>query len=81
MPRMIFVNLLVTQQPRPVAFYEALVKAGAGAGGTANLNPPEDHGVMFQRTIADPDGHIWEPFWMDQTMAEGGSQSTVAQQA
>jgi predicted lactoylglutathione lyase len=42
-----------------------LVEAGAGAGGTADINPPEDHGFMFQRTIADPDGHIWEPFWMD----------------
>jgi uncharacterized protein len=20
---------------------------------------------MYQRTLADPDGHIWEPFWMD----------------
>ena len=144
MPRMIFVNLPVTQLPRAVAFYEALgftlnpkfsdetaagmvlseainvmllthakwqtfttrpipasgssevslaftcesraevnalIEAGAAAGGSADVNPPEDHGVMFQRTIADPDGHIWEPFWMDQTMAEGGSQSTVAQQA
>lgn len=42
-----------------------LVLAGAAAGGTADINPPEDHGFMFQRTIADPDGHIWEPFWMD----------------
>ncbi|HMT40819.1 MAG TPA: lactoylglutathione lyase [Sphingorhabdus sp.] len=43
----------------------ALVDAGAAAGGTADLNPPQDHGFMFQRTLADPDGHIWEPFWMD----------------
>ena len=42
-----------------------LVEAGAASGGTADINPPEDHGFMFQRTIADPDGHIWEPFWMD----------------
>jgi uncharacterized protein len=42
-----------------------LVGAGAANGGTADVNPPEDHGFMFQRTIADPDGHIWEPFWMD----------------
>ncbi len=43
----------------------ALVDAGAVAGGTADLNPPQDHGFMYQRTLADPDGHIWEPFWMD----------------
>ena len=46
-----------------------LVEAGAASGGTADLNQPEDHGFMFQRTIADPDGHIWEPFWMDQSAA------------
>ncbi|MCC7393432.1 MAG: lactoylglutathione lyase [Sphingomonadaceae bacterium] len=44
---------------------DALVAAGAAAGGSADANPPEDHGFMYQRTIADPDGHIWEPFWMD----------------
>jgi uncharacterized protein len=46
-----------------------LVEAGAAQGGTADINPPEDHGFMFQRTIADPDGHIWEPFWMDPAAA------------
>lgn len=43
----------------------ALVDAGAAAWGTADLKPPQDHGFMYQRTLADPDGHIWEPFWMD----------------
>jgi uncharacterized protein len=43
----------------------ALVAAGAAHGGQADINPPQDHGFMFQRTISDPDGHIWEPFWMD----------------
>jgi uncharacterized protein len=42
-----------------------LVEAGVAHGGTADVNPPEDHGFMFQRTLADPDDHIWEPFWMD----------------
>ena len=48
-----------------------LVDAGAANGGTADVNPPEDHGFMFQRTIADPDGHIWEPMWMDPAVANG----------
>lgn len=43
----------------------ALVDAGAKAGGSADVNPPQDHGFMFQRTIIDPDGHLWEPFFMD----------------
>ena len=46
-----------------------LVEAGAASGGTADVNPPEDHGFMYQRTVADPDGHIWEPFWMDPAAA------------
>jgi predicted lactoylglutathione lyase len=49
-----------------------LVTAGAAAGGVADVNPPEDHGFMFQRTIADPDGHIWEPFWMNMEAAPSG---------
>ena len=52
-----------------------LVEAGAANGGTADVNPPEDHGFMYQRTIADPDGHIWEPFWMDAAAAEAGGQA------
>lgn len=48
-----------------------LVAAGAAHGGRADVNPPEDHGFMFQRTIEDPDGHIWEPFWMDQAAVAG----------
>ncbi len=43
----------------------AFVEAGAAHGGTADLHPPQDHGFMYQRTIVDPDGHVWEPMWMD----------------
>lgn len=25
----------------------------------------EDHGFMYGRAFEDPDGHIWEVFWMD----------------
>lgn len=51
---------------------DALVTAGAASGGMADVNPPEDHGFMYQRTIADPDDHIWEPFWMDPAAMTGG---------
>ena len=50
----------------------ALVDAGAAAGGKPDVNPPEDHGFMFQRTICDPDDHVWEPFWMNPAAALGG---------
>lgn len=44
---------------------DALVEAAAGLGGTKDINPAEDHGFMYQRSILDPDGHVIEPFWMD----------------
>ena len=34
-------------------------------GGTADINPKQDLGFMYSRALTDPDGHIWEPFWMD----------------
>ena len=51
---------------------DRLVLTGGANDGAIDVNPPEDHGFMYQRTIADPDGHIWEPFWMDQAMAKTG---------
>jgi len=134
MPRMIFVNLPVTDLPRAMAFYSALgfvneprftdktaaamqwsdtilvmlltrpkwasftdrpipdagssevmlcvscdsreevdrMTDGAAAhGGTADVNPSQDHGFMYGRSFADPDGHVWEPMWMDPAVASG----------
>jgi predicted lactoylglutathione lyase len=50
------------------------VEAGAAHGGTADVNPPEDHGFMFQRTLMDLDGHLWEPMWMDPAVVSGEGQ-------
>ena len=135
MPKMIFVNLPVTDLPRSMRFYEALgftnnpqftneqaaamvwsdsiyvmllthdfwktftdkkmvdaresaqvalaisrdnredvdatVEAAANAGGRADVSPAQDHGFMYQRSFEDPDGHNWEPFWMDPAVAAG----------
>lgn len=54
---------------------DALVEAGARAGGSADLHPPQDHGFMYQRTIVDPDGHVWEPFWMDPAAAQPAAEA------
>jgi predicted lactoylglutathione lyase len=35
------------------------------AAGASKLREPEDHGFMYTRSFQDPDGHIWEVFWMD----------------
>lgn len=34
-------------------------------GGTADINPKQDLGFMYNRNVADLDGHVWEMFWMD----------------
>jgi uncharacterized protein len=57
---------------------DGLVAAGVAHGGQADINPPQDHGFMYQRTIADPDGHIWEPFWMDMAGFEAAGETEGA---
>lgn len=50
------------------------VLAAAGAGGTADPNPVQDLGFMYNRTVEDPDGNVWEIVWMDPSaMAGDGS--------
>ena len=41
------------------------VHARALAHGGSSARPTEDHGFMYCRPIADPDGHVFEPFWFD----------------
>ena len=42
-----------------------LADAAGKHGGTADINPAQDHGFMMSRSFADPDGHVWEVMWMD----------------
>lgn len=42
----------------------SLAEKALAAGGS-EPRPQQDHGFMFSRSIADPDGHIWELFWMN----------------
>jgi predicted lactoylglutathione lyase len=44
---------------------DAMNKAAAANGGTADINPSQDLGFMYYRTLADLDGHVWEAMWMD----------------
>ncbi len=44
---------------------DAMNKAASENGGTADINPAQDHGFMYSRNLADPDGHVWEAMWMD----------------
>lgn len=49
----------------------AMTDAAARHGGSADINPPQEHGFMMSRSFADPDGHVWEPMWMDPAVASG----------
>jgi predicted lactoylglutathione lyase len=44
---------------------DALNKAAAENGGTADITPMQDLGFMYNRNLADLDGHVWEMMWMD----------------
>ena len=41
----------------------------AVAAGGHEARKPQDHGFMYTRTFDDPDGHVWEIFWMDPAFA------------
>ena len=47
------------------AAVDSLAGIAGVSGGSSDPNPPQDHGFMVSRSVADPDGHIWELFWMD----------------
>jgi predicted lactoylglutathione lyase len=44
---------------------DEMSKAAIANGGKPDINPIQDLGFMYNRTVADPDGHVWEAFWMD----------------
>ena len=44
---------------------DTISQAAAAAGGKADVRPPQDMGFMYSRAFQDPDGHVFEPVWMD----------------
>ena len=44
---------------------DAMNKAASEHGGTADVNPIQDHGFMYGRDFTDPDGHVWGAMWME----------------
>ena len=50
---------------------DAMVAKAIKAGGK-EPTPKKDYGFMVQRTVEDPDGHTWEPFWMDPNHVQQG---------
>ena len=41
------------------------IVARAKSAGGSTYAEPKDYGFMYQHGFQDPDGHIWEVFWMD----------------
>ncbi|HET9131286.1 MAG TPA: VOC family protein, partial [Terriglobia bacterium] len=42
------------------AAVDAMNETAAANGGTADINPKQDLGFMYNRSLADLDGHVWE---------------------
>ena len=57
---------------------DSTVERAVTAGGTADPAPKQDYGVMYGRSVADPDGHIWEIMWMDPAAVEQGASAIDA---
>jgi predicted lactoylglutathione lyase len=50
---------------------DAINMAAGANGGTLEINPIQDLGFMYNRSLADPDGHVWEIMWMDPAAIPG----------
>ncbi len=64
------VLLCISREDR--AAVDTITEAAIAAGGTPDPCPAQDHGFMYGRSFADPDGHIWEPMWMSSEAVEKG---------
>ena len=51
---------------------DTIVEAAGTHGGKADVNPPQDHGFMYSRSLEDVDGHIWELVYMDMSQMPQG---------
>jgi hypothetical protein len=51
---------------------DSITEQAIAAGGR-ETRAPQDMGMMYSRSFEDPDGHIWEPMWMDPAAAEQGA--------
>lgn len=56
---------------------DALTEA-AVAGGGHEPGAARDMGFMYARTFLDPDGNVFEPFWMDPAAVPDAEKDTIA---
>lgn len=62
-------EVLVALTAASRAKVDEFVKKAVEGGGKIHRDP-EDHGWMYGHSIEDPDGHIWEIFWMDESKVQ-----------
>ena len=68
-------NLMLSLSMDSRGAVDAMNKAAAAHGGRADVNPVQEHGFMYGRDLADPDGHLWGPFWMDPASMPSAAQN------
>jgi len=67
--------LLAISRDSP-AEVDRITDAAGAAGGRADVAARQEMGaMMYGRSFEDPDGHHWEPMWMDPAFAEQGAHS------
>ena len=64
------VMLALSADDRPGV--DTIVAAAGTNGGKADVNPPQDHGFMYSRSLEDVDGHVWEIVYMDMSQMPQG---------
>ena len=57
---------------------DAFADAAARGGGKADVRPPQDMGFMYSRAVEDPDGHVFEPVWMDPSTVQAAPDGVAA---
>jgi uncharacterized protein len=56
---------------------DAFADAALGSGG-AEHHAAQDLGFMYSRSVEDPDGHVWEPLYMDMAAAQAAFEEQEA---
>lgn len=54
---------------------DEMVARAVAAGGRPH-RPPQDHGFMYEHGFQDPDGHVWEFLWMDESTVPSAEEET-----
>jgi len=65
------IGVLIALSRDSRAEVDAITEAAAAAGGKADIRERQDLGFLYGRTFEDPDGHVFEPMWMDMAAATG----------